>query len=558
LITSAACGGVRPPVPLRPEPIPWADTVSVEEPEARPSAEAGRLFEVSTGGQLVRPFDLRRHFGGARPSLNLTRDDDVVSSAWWERRLGYDDLSPEDVAEGPPGGLPDTVGRLTVTDGKTVGVTPGFTVRDRKGREFLLKLDPAGHPRLASGAGVVGARLFRAAGYHVPGDEVALFDPDRLGVAPDATIATPGGERRMREGDVDRILSLTDSLPGGLYRALFSPLLEGTPKGPFYFSGRRDDDPNDYYPHEHRRELRGLYVFSAWLNHVDMRFANTLDVYVPDGYVKHHLLDFGAALGSGSVRPHLPREGREHNVDLWPVLGRLVTLGLYRPAWESESGEIIHPAVGWLPVESYDPGGWKPLWPNPAFQSVTPADGYWAAKIVAAFSDAHLRAAVREARLPDVAADTLVDILRFRRDRTVEHWYGQVSPVEEVRVAEPADAAPEGGFTLTFRDLGLAEGLRAADGTRYRWRFEHGALDREASGTAEASAGADQHLRIPVGESGTAGGSSGTTREGLSPEERIATVELRVVDDGDARPPAVVFLEWTGPGEGYRVSGLRH
>ncbi|MFW6193570.1 MAG: hypothetical protein ACOC83_08790, partial [Gemmatimonadota bacterium] len=500
-------------------------------------------------------FDLRRRFGDPRPALNLTHDDDVVSSAWWERRLGYERFTPEEVAVGPPGGLPDTVGRLTVLEGKSAGISAGFTVRDRQGREFILKLDPVGHARMSSGAGVIGARLFWAAGYHVPDDEVVVFDGERLEIAPGATIATAEGEREMREEDVARILARTDALPGGMYRALCSPLLEGEPKGPFYFSGRRDDDPNDYYPHEHRRELRGLRVFSAWLNHIDMRFANTLDVYVPGGYLKHHLIDFGATLGSGTVRPHVPREGREHYFDLWPSLGRLVTLGLYRQGWEGETGELIHPAVGWLPVQGYEPGSWKPNWPNPAFQAATPADGYWAAKIVASFTDAHLRAVVREARLPRVAADTLVDILRHRRDRTVEHWYRQVSPVEEVSVTEAGEAGSGSELALAFRDLGLEEDLRAAADTRYRWRFAHEGLDREASGTATASPGVSQRAEIPLGEPAPSGGSA---ERDLSPEERIATVELRVVDDGATRPPVVVYLRWTGPADGYRVAGLRH
>ena len=62
--------------------------------------------------------------------------------------------------------------------------------------------------------------------------------------------------------------------------------------------GVRDDDPNDTVPHEHRRELRGLRVFAAWLNHTDMKEDNTLDMFVEEGgrhFVKHHLVDFGEA-----------------------------------------------------------------------------------------------------------------------------------------------------------------------------------------------------------------------------------------------------------------------
>jgi hypothetical protein len=59
--------------------------------------------------------------------------------------------------------------------------------------------------------------------------------------------------------------------PDGTYRALASKLLPGKPVGPFQYFGTRPDDPNDIFPHENRRELRGLRVFAAWLNHDDSR-----------------------------------------------------------------------------------------------------------------------------------------------------------------------------------------------------------------------------------------------------------------------------------------------
>ena len=48
---------------------------------------------------------------------------------------------------------------------------------------------------------------------------------------------------------------------------LASLFIEGKGIGPLRWYGVRSDDPNDLYPHEHRRVARGLYVFCAWLNH---------------------------------------------------------------------------------------------------------------------------------------------------------------------------------------------------------------------------------------------------------------------------------------------------
>ena len=53
--------------------------------------------------------------------------------------------------------------------------------------------------------------------------------------------------------------------------------ISGKDVGPFKYFGTRPDDPNDIHPHEHRRELRAMRVFGAWLNHDDSRAINTRD-----------------------------------------------------------------------------------------------------------------------------------------------------------------------------------------------------------------------------------------------------------------------------------------
>lgn len=561
LLPLVACSG-RAPLPLRPEPIPYADTLPIEEPPARAATEAGRLFRIALGEAAVRPFDVRRLAGERHEALNLTRFDDVVSSAWYEHRIDAPDgLSPEEVGRGPADTPPAEVGPLTIVAGKREGISPGFTVRDAAGHRYLFKFDPRGHLHLASSADVVASRLLWAAGYHVPEEYKVVFDPERLEVGDGAEVAFAGVERPMEAADVLDILALTDSLPDGRYLALASRFVPGTPKGPFHFSGVRETDPNDHYRHEHRRELRGLYVLSAWLDHVDIRYANTLDSYVSPGYLRHYLIDLAATLGSGTIRPHRPREGKEHNFDLWRVLARLVTLGFYRAEWEGREPEPLHPAVGWMRVEDFEPAGWNANWPNPAFWNMTPRDAYWAAKLVAAFEPAHLRAAVEAAELPDPAAtDTLVAAIRHRRDRTVAHWFGEVTALEEpaVRPVDGEGDAEGRRLELTFRDLALEEGVAEAASTRYRWRFRHPARGLEVEGTVPAADARRQRVVVGLPASAARRGGEAAAPAPNGGEAALARLEVTALGPASAGRPAVVHLRWRGTGAGYEVVGLEH
>ena len=448
LMLATGCGGASTlPPPLGPEPIAYADTLPIPEPEARDPLEVPRILNDAVAGEVSRAISVRRAVGEEHEALNVTRFDDVVPSAWFAHRNPVRRMSADEIGRGPTTGFgPDTTGALEIISAKVQGVSPGFNIRDSKGDQYVVKFDPEGFLHMSSAAGVISNRLLYAAGYHVPEDFVFVFSRSKLAVAEGATIRGQDFKDRPLTLDVALdVLALTDSLPDGRYLAVTSKFVPGPPKGPFFFDGVREDDPNDHYHHEYRRELRGLYVVSSWINHVDMRWMNTMDAYVPPGYLRHYLIDFAASLGSGTTRPHEPREGMEYNVDLWPSLGRAFTLGFYQVGWENMTWEVIDPTIGWLEGASFDPGGWKPNWPNRAFQLATDRDGYWGAKLVGSFSDEQIRAAVHAGRLPSRrAADTLASILMVRRDLVVSHWYAKVSPLENFEV-EAMSAVPVAG-----------------------------------------------------------------------------------------------------------------
>ena len=105
----------------------------------------------------------------------------------------------------------------------------------------------------------------------------------------------------MRQSDIEGVLNSSAPRPKGRFRGVASLFLKGKPAGPFRYFGTRADDPNDIVPHEHRRDLRGLRVFAAWVNHNDSKSLNSLDMLVDrrgDRFIKHNLIDFSAVFGA--------------------------------------------------------------------------------------------------------------------------------------------------------------------------------------------------------------------------------------------------------------------
>jgi len=554
-VAACACAGSPAPAPLRPEPIVWVDTLPIEEPPARETREIGSLFQASVGGEMFRPARFRYAGDNKKEATNITRFDDVVDSSWFQHRNAVRRMTPEEIRTGAATSSgPDTSRALTIIAGKAEGISPGFTVRDANGERYIIKFDPKGNLRLASSADVISSRLFYAAGYNTPEDFIVVFDSTRLEVGDGAEVSIEGKDVPLTMERVHELLADTDPLPDGRYLAVASKFVPGTPKGPFRFQGRWSEDPNDYYYHDYRRELRGLLAVTAWLNHVDMRFANTMDVWIEDpGYIRHYLIDFAATLGSGTIRAHTPREGMEYNFDFWAVTARFLTLGFYTQGWENETAVVIYPSIGWMRAEEFSPGTWKPNWPNKAFTKATLRDMYWGAKLVGSFTDEQIVAAVSAADLPAAAADTLARMIQVRRDNTVRYWYAQVTPIEDLEV-ENLDG---GRLSVGFDDLGIGAGVWDPENITYAWTFRHRALGIEAEGTTAASAGIRQRIAFEPLDTGTGAGRA------LDTKEAVATLEIRAIDsEVSPRSPrnraATLYLTLQPGGTGYTLSGLDH
>jgi hypothetical protein len=222
-------------------------------------------------------------------------------------------------------------------------------------------------------------------------------------------------------------------------------------------------------PHEHRRELRGYRVFCAWLNHDDSRAINTLDAYVGgdgSGHVRHYLIDFSSTLGSGSdylrrIAPQDPRAGHEYIVDFEPIWRAFYTLGFSDRAWRRIPYAYPRYAeAGRIESRYFEPAKWKPEYPNPAFDRMLADDAFWAAKIVARFTDEAVRAIVSTGDfLSDDAERYLADTVIERRDKTVAHYFRQLNPLDGFDVED----------ALTFRNLGVERGLAEVSSYEYEW-----------------------------------------------------------------------------------------
>lgn len=434
----------------------------------------GKILDL---GELAHEVGELAHIVGPEEAANVNALDEVPDSTWFINRHARRRLSAEALAQGPSGveTEPAADGPLVILSGKSLGMTPGFVMRDAKGDRYVVKFDAPQYPEVATGAELVCSRIMWALGWNVPEYDLFVFSDRRLTIAPDATAKDDYGRKVPFTTDILAAqLKRAYRLPDGRIRAIASRFVPGTTKGSPSLLGVNRDDPNDTVPHEDRRDRRGLRVAAAFINYTDARRGNLLDTFVPDskergsaGHLVHYVIDFSSALGAGNIDWKDPKLGNEYLVDPVKGLERAMTLWLVEPAWARLP--LQHPALGYFESSIFDPEGWKPSYLNPDFDRATLRDSFWGAKLVASLTDADLRVIVHTGHWSDPRVeDLLTAILVERRQRIARVYFDwlRINPIDRFIVQ---------GSSLRFDDLAVSSGVVDASVTRYRYRFERGA-----------------------------------------------------------------------------------
>jgi hypothetical protein len=481
----AALTGVTPGAQSRPKF--FSDDPITREPETQ---DAAKTEEWDIGLIADLTLNVFGKPGDPTPGVraqNVNTIDEVPDSSWFTNRIYARPVTVDEITRGPNTIDGPAPGKWTIIRPKTAGTAPGFTVRDEKGEVWFLSMDAKGYPIAATAAIPVATRLFWALGYYQIESYVTTVRPENVVIGDKVTIPSHGRRRRFTYADMNDVFARSHRNPDGAYRVVASRGLHGKVIGGFRYYGTRPDDPNDIVAHEHRRELRALQVFGGWANLVDLKAGNTLDTVITENgrsRVRHYLQDVGSTFGTGSLGSRAGDEGYEHVYEGGPTAKRLVTLGLYIQPWQTADYDE-HPQIGLFSADIYEPEEWKPRVPAAALLRIRADDELWAALRVMAFSDEHIRAAVKTGEYTDPAAEKLLaDTLAQRRDKIARTYLAKINPLTKF--------ALDASGVLTFENPAVEARIADAPKGGYSaiWsRFDNAARTAQAIGSPTTGTG---------------------------------------------------------------------
>ena len=453
-----------PDDPLHVEPVP----LPVDGLEPRALSDVLELVNntfKTRGG--------RHPANGVIPAAGVNSLGEVMDGDWYVNRHWTRRMTLEELRHGPGAAdAPDTRTPWRVLVVKQFGVNPGVLIADAKNDLYLLRFDALDYEGLATGAEMVTSRFLHALGYHVTENYLVSFERSQLVVHEEGqAVSSAGRTRGLIASDVDAFLGRVPLGEGRRYRAVATRLPDRRESllGPFQLWGTRSDDPNDTVPHEHRRELRGLFVFAAWLNNSAANALGTQDVLkTVDGVprIRHYLVDFTKSLGNGLLGgPKRPWEGNEPFVpDVGGIARNVASFGIRTPSWMKARYPDL-PEVGAFEGQAFDPASWTSSQPIPPFENRLPDDTFWAARQVMAFTDDEIRAVVQTGGYSRAAEDWITTALIERRNRIGRTFFARVLPLDRFRV---------NGNALEFDDLGVVHGLSVSRPYTIEWyRFDN-------------------------------------------------------------------------------------
>lgn len=452
-------------------------------------------FAWDGANQMVfRPVSRFFAVDPAGEALNVDAFDEVIDSAWFTNRMGAVPYGAADVARGSCDteldGSTVKAGQWPIDQGKPNGANPGFRVNVPGYGKFMLKSDAEGEGERATGATSIAVRMYHALGWFAPCDSVVYFDPSALKLQPGLKATDNTGV--TRDFDAGMLKKILDGAQhrGELVRMVASKWLPGRTLGPFTYSGKRSDDPNDVINHEDRRDLRGARVLAAWLNHFDSREQNTMDTWMSvdpknadasPGHVRHWYIDLGDCFGSQWAEDQISRRlGFSSYLDVPHLAADFFTLGAIERPWERA---VLGGTFGYFSTRDFVPDDWHPGYPNPAFSRMTERDAAWGTRKIARFRDEHIAAAVKagDYTLPE-DTDYLIKTLIARRDIILQRYFSKLSPIGELKMSPEGELCgtdlarysrvfDEGSFRYAAR---VFTGARFAPSDDARVRAESG------------------------------------------------------------------------------------
>jgi len=488
--------------------------------------------------------------GGA--AVNVNSLDEVPDSSWFTNRIGRQAMTPEELARGSCEGLaPDTNGpdgSWLIDMGKPNGANPGFRVRIN-GRKFMLKADTPEQPERATGATAIASRFYYAAGWWAPCDSIVYIRQSLLKLKPGLEYTDNSGETRpFDQAKLGELLAHA-SRRGGLIRMVASQWLPGRTIGPFRYEGTRDDDPNDAIPHEDRRDLRGARLLAAWFNHFDSREQNTMNTWMAldekdkdssPGYIRHWYIDLGDCFGSEWDWEGISKRlGHTYYLDFGYLFEDYLTLGVIERPWDRARRTRGAEIFGFFNARDFEADKWRGGYPNPAFGRMTESDGAWAARIIARFSAAHVRAAVAVGDYTQPRQrEFLIEQLLERQRRLLRRYLSRLSPLTDVTVR---------GRSLCAVDLARATGVLPEAKYAYRAAAYAGSDAKPISKPFAVTPGKNAEVCVTVDAIASDGGPP------AGDSSRYVVVD---VFNGQSEGPLRAHIYDLGQNSGIRLAGV--